>query len=708
MAQVQVLESLRETVFSRWDFQEHFPPSVKLFANSISASELPSLIQQVREAHPAAVTNPEAPTFADLWANFSVGLALEKIKAGSGETEILMATQLAKGNMAVNFEMARILTQNGLYKRARLLQLEVQRNMLEKGYIKVPELAKLELLRAREAMGQGSYLVARQDAEFAGRLDPLCPWVPFMLMEMEFREKPPISWDLSAAWSHLTEAIRLLQYYDSQSLFIVNMSRAFRMGLAFFGAITLLVLFGKYFSRITHLWVERLPNQVEIWIRYFALALLPLSLMIGGLGYAALGLAFTMLLWKHVTNQEKTFLKVVMTGLALIPFIFMWEKTMVRHLDDTLGVHLYHRAYNRGYEAPQIAQMEAFKAKTPEDSLYRSLAYSLAYKKQGEYIKAGEFGRLAAQIEPNNPYVLLNNGNLAMVGFDYAGASTAFTEARRIAPNMVETWFNSSQAELYSNNSTRHKKYLDRAAEVDPQWVNQFLKDNDEYFPQYPATRKAMDPMLRNRLAWTAAWNSLIGLDFLGVWVSTGIYEIMGGWLLAMVGIVALLLHFRFRHYSQHSHGKDLFDCKICNRVMCRLCRKGVHCHTCFKTVSGIHDNRVKMEMVKRMRIRSAVQRVRIGAVLNALWPGTGLLFLGLGTGRFVWILVTGFFMGGLWQVNHLLMEYPSFVIGPFHWLPWLPIALFYLLFNIKLLRTPVNVGELMAASASMEKESFR
>jgi hypothetical protein len=187
-----------------------------------------------------------------------------------------------------------------------------------------------------------------------------------------------------------------------------------------------------------------------------------------------------------------------------------------------------------------------------------------------------------------------------------------------------------------------------------------------------------------------------------------GIYEILGGWLITLVTLISLLLYFRFRHYSQHSHGKDLFDCKICNRVMCRLCRKGVHCQTCFKTVSGIHENRVKMEMVNRMRLRATVQRVRTGAILNSLWPGAGLLFLGLGTGRFVWILATGFLMGGLWQINHLLMEYPAFVIGPLSWLPWLPIAVLYLMFNIKLLRAPINIGELMAASTSPEKEVFR
>jgi len=69
--------------------------------------------------------------------------------------------------------------------------MEVQRSMLEKGYVHVPELAKLEIYRAREAMDGGGYQAARQELEFAERLDPLCPWVPFQFLEMELREKPP-------------------------------------------------------------------------------------------------------------------------------------------------------------------------------------------------------------------------------------------------------------------------------------------------------------------------------------------------------------------------------------------------------------------------------------------------------------------------------------------------------------------------------------
>jgi hypothetical protein len=295
-----------------------------------------------------------------------------------------------------------------------------------------------------------------------------------------------------------------------------------------------------------------------------------------------------------------------------------------------------------------------------------------------------------------------------MIAYDYPAASRIYAEARREGPDMMETWFNSSQAELYSYNSSNHKKFLDQAAELDPQWVTQWLKDNDENFPAYPATRKAMDPMLRTGHAWQAAWHSLLELDFLGVTVHAGILDIKGSWLLAAVVLAVLGLWFRFRHYSRHTHGWDLFECRICGRIMCRTCRKGVHCQNCFKTVSGVQENRIRVELVARLRHRAALMAVRSGSTHNSLFPGIGQLYLGRGSDRFFWPLATSLLIGTLWGCNHMVMEYPSFVLGPLRWLPCIPLLFLYGVFNIKQLRSPISESDVVPAQTAPERESVR
>ncbi|MDB5048374.1 MAG: hypothetical protein JWO30_1445 [Fibrobacteres bacterium] len=718
-AQPAVMESLREAVVSRWEFQKRFPLSQKLFDNATSEGERMSLMAQLRplatpiaNAEAAATTpvqgSPSQSALATMWTNFALGLAAEKSRPGAGEQDLAAAAKQAKGNLGLNYELARILGQVGMYQRAHSWQMEVHRTMLEKGYTRVPDLAKLELWKVRETIRQGRFQVARQGMEFAGRLDPLCPWVPYQNLTLHFQEHSFFGWDLGLVWTSLGETLRLLRYYDVQSLFLINLSRCIRMGMGIFGALGLLILFARHYPRMAHPWAEKMPHAVELRVRYLAIALVPLSLAVGGAGYVLLGLLGAMLLWKHCTSEEKSVLKVVIMGIALVPFLVTMERDLGRHMDPRFGVNLYHLAWSRGYERPLADRSLSFPSHSHEDSVFRSLALSLQYKKQGNYLRAAEFGREAARIDPGNAYALLNIGNLDMATFEYSKAVGAFEKARLEAPKMVETWFNSSQAELYNNNSTKHKRFLDQAADLDAQWVTQWLKDNDENFPVYPATRKSMDPMLRTGQAWWASWRSLLDLDFLGVTVHAGILDIQGSWVLAAVIAASLALFFRFRHYSRNTHGWDLFECKICGRIMCRTCRKGVHCQNCFKTVAGVHENRIRLELVSRLRNRSALFTVRTASTFNSLFPGMGHLYLGRGGGRFFWPLTTSLLIGALWACNHMVMEYPSFVLGPLRWLPCLPLAALYASFNLKQLRTPMDIGSVMPSPSYQEREAVR
>lgn len=721
-AQPSVMESLRSAVVSRWEFQQRFPLAGKLFRNTATEGERMHLLGQLRplatEALAAVPEKGASAAFApgalspsvlnSVWTNFALGLAAEKSRPGAGDTELNAAGRQAKGHLGLNYELARILGNAGMYQRAHSWQLEVHRSMLEQGYNRIPDLAKLEMWKVRETIRQGRYQVARQGMEFAGKLDPLCPWVPFQSLLLHFREHSPFGWNLGYAWSAMLDTLRLLRYYDVQTLFLVNLSRWFRLGMGVFGALGLLVLLIRHFHRIAHSWAEKLPHAVEMHVRYLAIALVPVSLAVGGAGYVLLGILGVMLLWKHCSRDEKSVLKVALMGIALVPFLAMWEATMVRHLDPRLGVNLYYRAWSSGYEPGLTDQALKFAARNHEDSLYRALALSVQYKKQGNYLRAAEFGRAAGRNAPEDRFAILNTGNLDMATFQYARAVSAYERARRAAPNMVETWFNSSQAELYNNNSSRHKQFLDRAADLDAQWVMQWLKDNDQNFPAYPATRKAMDPMLRTGQAWSASWRSLANLDFLKVHLHAGILDFPGSWLLAAVVAACLALYFRFRKYSRNTHGWDLFECRICGRIMCRTCRKGVHCQTCFKTVAGIHDNRIRVELVSRLRNRAALGGVRIASTLNSLVPGIGHLYMGRGGGRFLWPLTASLLLAALWSLNHLIMEYPAFVLGPLRWLPCLPIAVLYGFFNLKQLRKPIDPGRVISALGIRDKEAVR
>lgn len=713
-AQSAALASWREAVAARWEFQHRFPAAQSLFGERADAAQRQALIGQLR---PLAVAAPEAAPDAPspqkaapgpVWIDFALGLAEDRERPGSGDAELEAAARLARGDLGLSYEGARILGEAGMRQRLRAWQAETHRAMLEKGYMRLPEFAKPELWRAREALAQGQFQSARQNLDFARRLDPFCPWVPFQNLVLHARERSVFSWDLGYMWSCLADALRLLRYRDAQALFLVNLSRCLRLGLGLFGAIGLLVLFARHFARIAHPWAERMPKAAEMRVRYLAIALALASLAIGGLGYALLGIMGVMLLWKHVSRDERSVLRAVLAGIALVPLLLAWEASLCRHLDARQGVNIYQQSWSKGYEGPLAQRAAAMRPAGHEDSLYRALALSIQYKKQGNYLRAGEYAREAERIEPSSNLAVLNEGTLSMATFEYGKAAAAFSIARRRAPDRVETWFNSSQAELYANHSAEHKRFLDRAAEIDPAWVTQWLKDNDEHFPAAPPARKAMDAMLRPRQAWMGSWRSFLDLDFLKVKVRSGILETPGSLVLAAVALGIAGLWFRFRRYSPHTQGRDLFECRICGRIMCRVCRKGVHCEQCFKTVSGVQDNRVRVELVARLRHRAALSAVRAGSLLNSLYPGVGQLYLGKGGGRFLWPLAVSLLFGCLWGLSRPVMEYPIFALGPARWAPLVPLAAAYVLFNLKQLRSPLTAEDRLSAQAALEKEAAR
>lgn len=693
-----LLDGLKESLVSRWDFQKRFPLTARAFTHRLSEGDASALAAQLSEG-PAA---PPAPA-SEVWRRFALGLAQERLKPESGEADLKRAAEEARGDAPLNFEMARILEEGGLYQRARAFAAETQRALLAQGYMRAPELAKLELWRARAETDAGNYLAAGRSLDFAADLDPFCPWVSWLRLQIKLRETPPWRWNPGMAWEAILDAAHQLRYYDTQGLFLLNVSRALRWGLGIFAMVCLAAFSARHFFRMAHPLAERLPQQVELRIRYLAVAFVPLSLWVGGGGYAVLGLLAVVMLWKHASRAERSLLKGALTGLAVLPLLILWEHAMCRHLDARLGVSLYHKAYARGYEKALAEKTEGFHPAGREDSLYLDLAASLQYKKLGNYIKAAEKSRAALALGPADPLALVGAGNLSLLSFDFPGALGFYQKAGAAGPGMAEVWFDASQAALYANKSDQHKRYLDRAAELDPDWITSFLKLNDAHFPVIPDNRKAMDAMLRPGSAWAAALASFLELRFVGIPVRSGLMEAPAWWLPAAVLLVALLLFVRYRKYSQNIHSRDLFECKICGKIMCRACRKGVHCQACFKTVAGVHDQRVRFELITKLKARAVAGPRRLGFAADLAFPGAGDLYLG--STRLLRPLLVGLALGAALVAGDLLMEYPAFVLGPLRWIAWLPAALLYAVFALGTLAKSRRRGEAaVAAPAARER----
>lgn len=664
----------KQAIQARLQIEAQWPGTHKLFSGQ-EPGDRPALID--------ALATDKSAGLPGAWVLVARVLA-ESPKGNhlQGESLLDQAVAMGQGHPGFLFEGIQVLLQAGQWKRAKTWESALQKELLTSGYLRSPAFAKVVLAQARLDMKRGQSLLASQRIDFAQKLDPVSPWNALARLEMRLREVPPWSWNLGEIWQGLNEIAQLLRFYHNALPLLYNAAHWLRVALQGFGLFLLLALLMRHFQDSTHLLAERLPRVVEISWRYLAIVLVGASLWVAGVGFLYLTAPLALFLWKSARPFERSRLKWILIGLLCIPFGLTLEHALLRHMDPDEGMHLYHRAFESGFDVQLARQVEGFSSSAPMDPFYKSMAMSLQYRKLGNTVKAEQALQAAKGQNPNHALLLLQAGNLDMMVQDYSGAEKQYLAAMKSAPTWVETWFNASQAALFLNRSDAHKMRLDRAASADAGYLTQFLRENDAFYEVTPPLRRSMDPMLRLGMALSPGIGELASLGFLREEMASGLLTVPAWALLALTFACMLAIALRQRHHSPYLTGKSTFQCKICRKVMCRHCRKGVHCESCFKSVVGVTDMRLREELVQRLRTRSEAWENAIYRSLNTALPGLGDLYVGAGGFPVLWMLLAVGSWALMLQVGHPVMEYPVQSLGVFAYLAWLPLALVYGLYN--------------------------
>jgi len=617
------------------------------------------------------------------WVTVARALALPALVGPSGAEELLSQAALqGQGHPGFLFEGVQVFLQSGRNHLALRWQGLLEREMLREGYLRLPDYAKIALLHARMEWKAKRLPSAQARIDFAERLDPLSPWNSAARLETMLTASPPWAWDMGAMWEKVAAIGSLMRYYHNGWPFLYNVMHGIRLVLQGLGLFLLLALSLRYFTYSTHLWAEKLPHVVDLPWRYAAIALLVLSPWVAGVGLAFLAAPLCLVLWKPANPSERGLLRLLLLGLLALPFALAVEKALLRHLDPKEGIHQYHWAYENGFDPHLMQELASYHPEKETDGFYRSMGLALQYRKMGNTQRAETILDSLESKAPGHPFILLEKGNLALALEDYPAAESGYLKAMKAAPTWVETWFNASQAALFQNRSDTHKQRLDRAADADAGYLTLFLRQNDESFQQTPGLRRSMDPMPRLQMAMAPLAGEFLSLGFLKEEFASGLLTVPAWAILALTFFCLLALSLRQKQYSQVFSGKTIFHCKICGKVMCRNCRKGVHCEWCYKSIVGVNDLRLREELVLRLHQRGkAVHRAAYRG-LNTVLPGLGDLYLGLGGMPYIWLAMAISCWVLLLQVGHPLMEYPVSVMGVFAYFPWIPLLAIYLVYN--------------------------
>jgi tetratricopeptide (TPR) repeat protein len=462
-----------------------------------------------------------------------------------------------------------------------------------------------------------------------------------------------------------------------------------RLCMAFLVTIACLILGFKYSPSVLHWVIELFPRSVpRKWKNYFSAIIFISCISLGVLPFLWL-VAF--LTWRFCTRRDKWIMGVCCFLLMLYPLSIRFEDMFRQCLSPEGSISLFRKAIDEGYY-PDLDRAVRAAAQSRGDDYLAQTAAALVALKGDDLAAAQLFIRNALALNKEDPAVLLTEGIILYRSGHYEKARSVYETCQQLHPGYVAAYFNSGQCYLVSNETIKGMEYLDRATKIDATAVNSFIAVNDELFvKKWPKLRQFMQPDYSPSYFWTkvfpchwGSWatsNRLWGQSFLGM--------PLVGYCVSAPLLFMILLLLDFFKWSTPGVAK-IFRCKLCDAAMCRKCKKGVICESCFGKLNQIRNENIRQRIIERILLKNRRTR-RIGAsLIDVLFPGSGMLYLSSGLPVVAGLImaITASCYAFLLVFHAIPFAYPYWTVKDVMTCAYLTIPLYNAVFAIRAART--------------------
>jgi hypothetical protein len=420
--------------------------------------------------------------------------------------------------------------------------------------------------------------------------------------------------------------IVLSQSWETQLSLALNIFLWLRSMLSFLVVGIFFVIGIKYAPLFLHWFVELFPGAVSRKLKiYFSIALFFSCISLGVLPFLWLLAAFT---WKHCLRRDKWLLGMCCLLLILYPYSVRFEDMLRQCLLPEGSVSLFSSALHDG-NYPDLDRVVRDKAAArPTDYLVHTAAALVALK-ENDLASAQRFIREAHSLRGDDPVVMLTEGVVFFLSGAFENARSVYESCYNLHPAYVQSLFNCGQCYLVSNETIKGMDYLDRAAKINPEAVNDFISLNDKLFSRkWPKLRQFMAPNYLSGYFWTSvfpryggSWatsNTLWGTSFIGISLSW--YCVIA----PLLFIILLLVDF---FMWSNTHIKKIFQCKLCQTPMCRQCKKGVICEQCFQQLHQIRNENIRERIIEKIFLKKKRMQRIISSLCDIVFPGSGMLY---------------------------------------------------------------------------------
>jgi tetratricopeptide (TPR) repeat protein len=502
-----------------------------------------------------------------------------------------------------------------------LKKLEVL--FLASGAQSAPAVSQQLLYKAATLSGKTAVVSPETYGSWAARFDKDCIWpqvlalrsggifaIPTVLSRLR-----DISGKIASSWK-------------TQLVFARH---AFRWIFAFFLIAVAGIMMGigvKYLPWALHIPSERLPDIFSSKAKLFLALLLFSSLAF--LGILAFAWCFFFIVWRHFSSKDKRLAAVALVLFLLFPLGIKMNDMFDRALSPAGSVMLYKKALDEGFYFQLDSCIGARSISNNSDYLVHTAAalYSL---KNGDPLSAFPHLKIAQRLFRDNPVVMIASGNAMFYNGDLAGARNAYQQCIKLYPGYEPAYFNLGQYFFNSMETAKGMEYITQATKLNPGFINAFIKKNDECFSkEWPQLRQLLAPDFTPSYFWKNIFP-----DYCGTWDTAG--RRFGGmffgipllWYCAVaLALFCVLLFSDFLVWSKDVV-KKVTACKLCQSIICRKCKRGGICRTCFSAIQQIRNEQIRQRIMGRIQSRTLRNRSLVAIFLDMVFPGSGMVYRG-------------------------------------------------------------------------------
>jgi tetratricopeptide (TPR) repeat protein len=586
--------------------------------------------------------------------NAAAGMWQNRKAPGSGDARIRQSSVLAEDDLGLQWLLSLLELQNGRVADFRLQVGGLEASMLSQGWTRLPEASSWLLASADDFRDDAEKAGAAR--EMAARLDPVSP-VPEMVQA--FGDLRALR--LTQGYGHMEAAYdRLLAFPQNQQVLAFNAIRLVRYALALSCLLLLLSWVVRYWPYIAHGTAERLPRDTNLYLRYAVLALIPIALLVAGMGLLSLCFLASFAIWRKAKRYERSLVAAILVFVGLQPWLAGIETTLSSRFDQAGAESLLQRSVDEGNSPDLAERLERAKARATSDETPLLLtASSIQERKQGNYAQAIELARTALARASGDPRVAANFGNAQFLLGHYDTATRFYEKARGEGWGNGPLMYNLGQSIAYRGRTDSMGMIISNASPVARYRINLAGDQNTRSFQTLPPNRVVMDPELETVPMWTR-----ILADYRDRRWTVDRWDLQTGLLdlppFALLPFAGGFLVFLLWWGSRPEKRKTLFECRTCGRVMCRHCRKGIHCAQCFRRLSGIEEVDLRNQLLERIDREAGGRRRLLRLSMDLVLPGTGRLMAAPTFGSFLQVFLLGAALAYSLNLPNFLTLYPA------------------------------------------------